>query len=115
MEEIGLDLRLEREAHEGRGQEGDEEVGGEALLHRIGGETREGARESRAVFPADGKDRAQLDHDVEDLALLVVQSEEVGDEDQVPGGGDGKELGEALHHSKDERVGERWQVHRGVV
>src|SRR5260221_2293429 len=115
MEEVELELRQESKTNQGRWQEGDEEIGGKALLHRVGGEPREGAREARAVLPADGEDRTQLDHDVEHLALLVVQSEEVGNDDQVSGGGDRKELGEAFHHSKDEGVGERWQVHRGVV
>ena len=96
VEEVGLDLRLEGEAHDRGGQEGHEEVHREALLHRIAGEAREGLGEARAIFPAHREDRAQLDHDVEDLALLVVQAEPVGDDDQVPGRGDGQELGEAL-------------------
>ena len=86
-----------------------------ALLHAIGCEPRERARESSAVFPAHGEDRAELDHDVEDLALLVVQPEKVGDDDEVTGRGDRKELGEPLHHSKDEGIDERVEIHRGVV
>jgi DNA-binding response OmpR family regulator len=83
VEEVGLDLRLESEAHDGGGHERHREVGGEALLHRIGREARERAREARPILPAHRQDGPQLDHDVEDLALLVVQAQQVGDEDQV--------------------------------
>ena len=94
------------------GRNATSEVRREPLLHRVARDAGEGAGEARAVFPADGEDRAQLDHDVEDLALLVVHAEEVGDDDEVAGGGDGKELGEAFHHAQDERVQERGDFHR---
>jgi len=70
-------------------------------------EAREGAPDPHAELPAHGEDRAELDHDVEDLALLAALAEEVRDDDEVAGGGDGKELGEAFHHSEDQGVGER--------
>jgi hypothetical protein len=80
-----------------------------------GSDPGESPREACAILPADGEDRAQLDHDVEDLALLVVQAEEIGDDDQVAGGRDRQELGEPLDHSKQERVEQGVGIHRAVV
>ena len=88
IEEVFLDEVLRGEADDGRRQERDEEVRGEALLHAVAREPRECLADTHAELPAHGKDRTQLDHDVEDLALLVVQPEEVRDDDEVPGRGD---------------------------
>ena len=41
--------------------------------------------EARAVFPDDREHRAGLNHDLEYLALLIVEVEQIGGEDQVPG------------------------------
>ena len=112
VEQVGLDLALEGEADEGRGQERHREVGREALLHRVAPDAGEGPGEPGPVLPAHGEDGAELDHDVEDLALLVVHAEEVGDDDEVAGGGDREEFREAFHHAQDERVQERGDFHR---
>ena len=115
MEQVLLDLLLEGEADDRRRKERHEEVQGEPLLHAVARQTGEGFRESCAVFPAHGEDRAQLDHDVEDLALLVVQAEEIRYQDQVACRGNREEFGEALDDPLDDGV-EKWRkVHRGVV
>ena len=61
-------------------------------------------RDLHAVLPAHGEDGAGLHDDMEELAALVVEAEQVAGEDQVAGRGDGQELGEALDRAEDEGV-----------
>ena len=55
----------------------------------------------------------QLDHDLEQLALLVVEIEQRAHDDQVAGAGDGQELGEAFDHAEDEGLEEEDRIHEG--
>ena len=83
----------------------------EALLHGVRPQSREGLREARAEFPADGEDRAQLDDDVEDLALLVVVAEQVRDDDEVAGGRYRQEFRDAFDDAQEDRVQEGSGIH----
>jgi hypothetical protein len=68
-------------------------------------------REALAVFPHHGEDGAGLDDDLEQLAPVVVEVEQVAGEDQVAGAGDRQELGEAFDHAEDQRLEEQDDVH----
>ena len=59
--------------------------------------------------------RAGLDHDLEDLALLVVEAEQVADQDQVAGAGDRQELGETFDDAQDERFEQERGFHSAAV
>ena len=76
---------------------------------------RRARRELRAVLPHHREHRAGLDHDLEDLALLVVEVEQIGGEDQVAGARDGEELGEALDDAEHERLEEQCGVHAAGI
>ena len=57
----------------------------EALRGTLARETAHHTGDLRPVFPADGEDGAGLDDDLEQLAALVVEVEQVAGEDQVAG------------------------------
>ena len=115
VEEVRLDLRLEREPHDRGGQEGHDEVRREALLHRIAREARE-RRAKRARYSQ---------HTARIAPSWITMSKTLPFSSFRPSRSEtmircpveeiGQELGEALDHSKQERVGERGQIHRGVV
>ena len=55
----------------------------------------------RAIFPAHRQDRRELDHDLEHLAALVVEVEQVAGQDQVAGAGDGQEFGKTFDDAEN--------------
>ena len=54
----------------------------------------------------DGRDRTDLDHggEPDDPVVRDVDPEQTLGDLEVPGGGDGQELGEPLHHAEDHRL-----------
>ena len=56
-----------------------------------------------AVQPHDGEDGAELDDDLERIGARAHESQRVTGQDQVAGGGDGKELGRTLDQTEDDR------------
>jgi hypothetical protein len=64
-----------------------------------------------AVFPHHGEDGAGLDDDLEQLAPVVVEVQQVAGEDQVAGAGDRQEFGQAFDHAEDQRLEEQDDVH----
>ncbi len=97
-----LDDLAEGEAEDGQGQEGDGEVGDEAARIGVAAQAGGDGAEPGPVFPADGENGTGLDDDFEELAALVVETEQVAGEDQMAGRGDGQELGQALDDAEDE-------------
>ncbi len=100
-------MRLDRFAegkpeHRG-GKESDHEVRGEALRRTVREDAPQHGCELRPELPADGEDRAGLDHDLERLRLFAGVAEQRPGDDQVAGRGDGEELGQALDDAEDER------------
>jgi len=65
----------------------------------------------RAVFPHHREDGAGLDHDLEELAAVVIEVEQVAGEDQVAGAGDRQEFGQAFDHAEDQRLEKQDDVH----
>ncbi len=53
-----------------------------------------------AILPHDRQHRAGLNHDLENLAPLVVESEQLADDDQMPGARYRQELGEPLDRAE---------------
>jgi len=96
--------------HRGR-QEADEEQADEAPRAAFGGEAAGDVQQALAVVPAHREDRPELDHDLEHLAGVVVVAEQVAEDDQVPGGRDRQELGEALDDAEHEGGEEEGEVH----
>ena len=94
-----------------RRQEGDQHVEREAALAT--GSLRDSPPTVRpillAVVPDDGEHRAGLDRDVEQLGLLVGPAEQGAGEDQVPGAGDGQELGQPFDDAEDEGLDQQRQ------
>ncbi len=110
-EEVLLDrLAEDQREHHGR-QEADEHVEREALGAGLGGQRHQGLADFLPVHQHDREDRAGLDGDVEYLGLVVVETEQSAREDQVAGGGDGKELGQALDHAHDGGLGQQDEIH----
>ncbi len=62
------------------------------------------AEKARAVFPHHGEHRAGLDGHVEHVAAGMLEIEQIAGEDQVAGGRDGQELGQALDDAEDQRI-----------
>jgi hypothetical protein len=115
VEQRGLDRLAEDQAEHGQRQEGDADVEHEAPRRRVAAQARQHAGRSGAVFPADGQHGGGLDHDQEQLAALVVELEQVAGEDQVAGGGDGQELGEAFDQAEDQRLEQGVEIHVGSI
>ena len=68
---------VERETDDRRGQERDEEVHDEPARGGVVAEANDHAEEARAVLPYHREHRAGLDDDLEELALLVVEAEQL--------------------------------------
>lgn len=102
LEEMRLDGLLEEEAEQRERHEGDGEVEDETVGQAFAAEAGEHPGDARPVFPDHRQDGAGLDDDLEELAALVVEIEQVAGEDQVAGRGDGQEFGQALDHAEDQ-------------
>ncbi len=111
-----LDRLAEQQAEYRQRQEGDEQVEREALrgflfLHQARGHRSQ----LGAVFPAHREDRRELDDDLEHLAALVVEVQQIADQDQMPGGRDRQEFGQAFDHAKNGGFDEQQDVHVGLT
>ena len=95
-----------------------------ALLHRCAEEFGEAPRHLVAARQAghggpqalgierdDRQDGAGLDHHLEQLDLLAMQSKQRAREDQVAGGGDRQEFGEAFDHPHQGGLDQQCNVH----
>src|SRR5271163_1361256 len=58
-------------------------------------------RKALAIDPAHREDRAQLDHDVEELALRPLDAEQAVGENQMPGRGNRQKLGQPLDNAEE--------------
>src|SRR5258705_2166114 len=57
----------------------------------------------RTLLPANSKDRARLDDDLEQFRLVAGVSKQRTGDDQMAGAGNRKELGQALDNAEDRR------------
>jgi len=91
------------QAHDGRGQERDDQrqdqsarvPGGQAAAHH--------APQQVAIQPDDGQDRAELDDDLERVGARADEAEGVTRQDQMPCRRDGEKLGRTLDEAEDDR------------
>jgi hypothetical protein len=58
-----------------------------------------------------GKNGPGLDDDLEQLAPVIVEVEQVAGQDQVSGAGDRQEFGQAFDHAEDQRLQKQDDVH----
>ena len=113
-EQIRLDELVESEPQHRQRNEGDDEIRDEAPRRRIAREALQHAREAHAVFPHDREHRAALDHDVEYLGFVVVETEQLTRNDQVPGARDRQELGQTFDDAQYEGLKIRDGIHRAL-
>ncbi len=85
--------------------------GDKALRRRIGQQPGDGAEQPFAVDPAHRQDRAELDHDLEDLAARSGEPDQFGGEDQMAGRGDRQKLGHTLDDAEDDGGSEQGVEH----
>ncbi len=110
-EQVGLDPTMGQEPDHGGREEPERQVQHEAAALVGPTEIPDHAEETGPVEPDDGEDGAQLDEDLERLGALASEAEEVAGHDQVPGGGDRNEFGDAFDQSEEGRLEEQHRVH----
>ena len=105
--EVLIQEVIEEDTDDGRRDAGDDDLDPEidAGWHEADASIRATTRKRPELTEEGGddcEDRAQLDHDLEDLIVLIrlVQPDQLIDENHVSCTGDRKPLGEALHESE---------------
>ena len=111
VEQVGLDGLAKKQAQHGKRHERDSNVEGKALRGTVAAEARDDAHDSLAVFPAEGEDCARLDHDFEQLPLLVIEVQKIASQDKMPGRRDGKEFGKSFDNAEYQRLKQRVEIH----
>jgi len=102
LEQYALDRASEGETDDRRRHERHRKMQPEALRCALGRDANQRMRKSMAVLPDDGQHGAGLDDDVEHLAALIVEAEQIGRQDQVPGARDRQKLGQPLDDAEDQ-------------
>ena len=74
-------------------------------------EPLDGAEQPLAIDPAHRQDRAELDDDVEQLALRPFEAEQPVGEDQMAGRGDRQEFGQSLDDAENDRGNKKGGEH----
>src|SRR5712691_779870 len=114
LKKIRLDQLAEGKSQHGSGNERNEEIHREALRGAIRSESRQHATKLGAVFPDDREHRTGLDHDFEDLSLLVVEAEQIARENQVASGGDRQKFCQTFDDAENKRFREQSQIQSGL-
>ena len=110
-EQNGFDRILEEEAEHGERDECEEYVERETLRAAFRGQRPHDAPQPRAVLPAHGQNRGELDDDVEYLRLFAVEADQLSGDDQVAGARNGKEFGKTLDNSEKKRLEVEGRLH----
>ncbi|MNR20165.1 hypothetical protein D3C85_1369940 [compost metagenome] len=79
---------------------GDQQVRGKASSARLGRQADDHIENLAAKLPHHRQDRPELDDDVEGHGPLPPEVEQVGDDDLVPGTGNGQKLRQSLNNAK---------------
>ena len=66
------------------------------------------------IQPDHGENRAELDEHLEDAGEVALEVDPIARDDQMAGGRDGNELGNALDDSEDRRLGEWMELAGGA-
>ena len=111
FEQRRLDVLAERETEHCGGHEGDRKIDDKLPRFAVMRKTRDHTGELRAVLPDDREHCARLNHDLEDLALLVVEIEQLTDNDQVAGARHRQEFGQPFDHAQNQRFKQQWNFH----
>ncbi len=110
-----LDVTAEREPEQRRRHERHEHIDGEALRLRLRGEAGKHRGEAHPIFPDDGQHCPCLDGNGKDLALLVIEIEQVPGQDQVARGGNRKEFRKPFDDAEHQGFEQQGQVHRALL
>ena len=111
VEQVGLDRAVEEDAEHRGGQEANDQQSGEALLHGIRSQSAERLADPLAEIPAHGQDGAELDDDLEYLALLVGVIKQAAHDDQVARRRNGQEFGQPFDNTENEGFEQENRVH----
>jgi hypothetical protein len=111
LEQRGLDRFAEQQAEDGQRHESHSQVEHESLRGAIAEKSSDDTQKLRTIFPAHGQDGTALDDDLEDLALFVVEVQQVTDQDEVAGAGNREELCKALYDTEQESLAQQDPVH----
>jgi hypothetical protein len=112
-EQMRLDGLAEQQTEDDSREEGDADIQHEATRALLRGQLGRHALEALGVDQDHRQDGAGLDGDVEHLALGVVHAEQVAGQDQVPGGADRQEFGQALDDPHDRGLDQQQKVQTG--
>jgi hypothetical protein len=115
LEERRLDVFTEQQAEHCGGHERDREIQHELLRFAVAGDAAQQAGKFDAVFPHDRQHGAGLDHEFEYLAFLVVETEQLPDDDQMPRARHRQKLGETLDGAEYDDLDPQHEVHRVIV
>ena len=113
-EKVLLDGLAEQQAQNDGGQEGDQHVQREQLGLALGWKRTQRLPDLLPVHDDHGQDGAGLDRDVEDLGLLVVESQQRSGKDEVARAGDRKKLGQALDHPHHRGLDQQNNIQRAL-
>ncbi|MNM83042.1 hypothetical protein D3C81_950880 [compost metagenome] len=94
-----------------RGHKGDQQVGGETLRLLLLGQAQHHVENLAAKLPDHGKDRAQLNDDVEGHRPLTTEIDQVRDNDLVTGTGNRQELGQAFDNTQNDGLQASPKIH----
>ena len=94
--------------------QGDREVEREALRRTVAAEAAQNLADLRPILPTDGEHRPRLDDDLEQLAALVVEIEQIAGENQVTGRRHRQKLGNTFNDTENERLAKEQQIHSGL-
>jgi hypothetical protein len=112
VEQIKLDgLDGQRANHCGR-QKGQAQAHHKAQGDRVAAHAAGQRGDARAVFPAHRQDRPQLNHHFEHLALAIVKVDQIASQNQMPGAGNRKKLGNAFNDAHDQGLAQQQDVHQ---
>ena len=111
IEQVSLDLLDEDQPKHGRGHECDNQIECELARRGFGFHAGSDMHEPVAVDPDHGQDGGELDGDLEYLAFLAVEVQQLAGQDQVACGGDGQEFGESFHQAEQSGLEQQDGVH----
>ena len=93
-------------------QEGDQQVRGKAPRTGLGRQTDDHVENLPAKLPHHRQDRPELDNDVERHGPLATEVEQVGDNNLVPGTGNGQKLRQPFYNAKNQSLKGSPKIHQ---
>ena len=82
----------------------DDQIRNESLRRGTRQHTGDRARDPRSIFPHHRQNRAKLNDDLKYFGFVVVESQPIADNDEMPGAGDGQKFRRTFDDAQDEGV-----------